>query len=291
MFNQNMIIKTDQPIVKNPEQITQQIADFWDQISVAWRTVWGEHIHHGYYENGIEHSPKRAQEILIEKLSDLLQIHEGNKILDAGCGMGGSSLYLNEKYHAHVTGITLSSKQAMIASQEAQKRHCKDISFKVEDALSMASLQDNYFDIVWSLESCEQMFDKAMFIKQAFRVLKPGGKFLLATWCSDKNEYEGKLAKKYKKLCLAFDLPYMPTIDRYHELLAMYHFNVIAKLDWSPFVKKSWDIGISLVNAYSFITILRMAGWRGLRFKYQTKLMQEAFHQDRVRYGVFVATK
>lgn len=286
-----MMIKTDEPIIKSRDMITHQIAQFWDKISEGWRMVWGEHIHHGYYENNKELTPKEAQELLINKLTDLLQVNEGNKILDVGCGMGGSSLYLHEKYRAEVTGITLSPKQVEIATQEAQKRHVKNVAFRVEDALSMASLQDNSFDIVWSLESCEQMFDKAMFIKQAFRVLKPGGKLMLATWCSDKNEYEGNSAKKYKKLCLAFDLPYMPTIERYRELLVKQNFNIISEQDWTSFVEKSWDIGISLMNAYSLFAILCKAGWRGLRFTFQVKLMQEAFRQNKIRYGVFVARK
>jgi tocopherol O-methyltransferase len=57
------------------------------------------------------------------------------------------------------------------------------------------------------------------------------------------------------------------------------------------FVKKSWDVGVSLVNAYSFLQMIKMSGWRGFRFANQIKLMQEAFHQNRVQYGVFLATK
>lgn len=286
-----MIIKTDEVVIKNRDIITAQIARFWDQISEAWRMVWGEHIHHGYYEAGEALSPKAAQERLIEELCKLLQIEEGSKILDVGCGMGGSSLFLNTKYHADVTGITLSPRQVAIATQAAQDRQLNNISFRVEDALSMASLQDNTFDIVWSLESCEQMYDKALFIQQAFRVLKPGGKLMLATWCSDRSVYEGKDAIAYKKLCLAFDLPCMPTIDRYHEILLAQHFKLISKQNWAAQVAKSWDVGISLMNAHSLIKILRMAGLRGLRFAYQVKLMQAAFHQNKIHYGVFVAVK
>lgn len=285
------IINTNQPIMQNRDKITQIIANFWDKTTEGWRTIWGPHIHHGYYENNQKITPLQAQEILIEKLVELIELQSGMKILDAGCGMGGSSIYLAKKFHANVIGITLSQKQVDIARQQCQSENINHVEFKIEDALALNSFADNSFDIIWSLESCEQFYDKNLFIEQAFRVLKPGGKLMLATWCSDQEKYEGALAKKYKKLCLAFDLPYMPTISAYQTSLEHGGFIVKKVFDWSDYVKKSWDIGISLINAYSFIQVIKMGGWRGFRFAQQVKLMRDAFQQQRVRYGVFVAEK
>ena len=286
-----MPIRTDQPFILHREKITRKIANFWDQLSEGWRLVWGPHIHHGYYEDSQVITPNEAQEKLIKKLADKLKIARNNKILDVGCGMGGSSLYLAQNYQAIVTGITLSSKQVAIAFQQAQEQNINTVTFKVEDALELKSIENNSFDIVWSLESCEQFFDKNLFIQEAFRVLKPGGKLLLATWCSSEEEYAGEYAKKYQNLCLAFDLPYMPTINHYQQLLNHQNFIVETAEDWSPFVKQSWNIGLSLLSAYHFLKILRIGGWRGFRFAKQIKLMQEAFEQSRVCYGVFFAVK
>lgn len=286
-----MIIKTNQPLMHDRHKMTRKIALFWDQISEGWHKIWGTHIHHGYYEHNQALNPKDAQEKLIEKLSQRLRIMPKDKILDVGCGMGGSSLYLAKHYNATVTGITLSSKQVEIATRKADESKEKNVSFKIEDALSLASFEDNSFDIIWSLESCEQFIDKTMFLKQAYRVLKPGGQLMLATWCSSQDEYVDNLAKKYQKLCIEFDVPYMPTIECYNKLLSAQHFAIQESLDWSLFVKKSWDVGVSLVNAYSVWQLLKMSGWRGFRFAKQIKLMQEAFHQNRIQYGIFIAKK
>lgn len=286
-----LIIQTNQPVMQNRDKTMQVIKNFWNKISEGWRTIWGPHIHHGYYENDKNITPLQAQEILIEKLIELIELQPDMKILDAGCGMGGSSIYLAKKFNADVTGITLSQKQVEIARQQCQLENIQNVNFKIEDALSLQSFADNSFDIVWSLESCEQFYDKDLFIEQAFRVLKPGGKLMLATWCSDQEEYQGELAQRYLKLCLAFDLPYMPTIAAYQMSLERGGFTVAKRLDWSDYVEKSWDLGISLVNAYSFIQIIKMTGWRGFRFAKQIKLMRDAFQQKRVRYGVFLAVK
>ncbi|CDZ76257.1 Demethylrebeccamycin-D-glucose O-methyltransferase [Legionella massiliensis] len=286
-----MKISTAQPIILHRDKITRKIARFWDQISEGWREIWGPHIHHGYYEDDHAVEPLAAQELLIDKLATLLQIAPEEKILDVGCGMGGSSLYLAENYQAIMTGITLSPKQVALASQQAQEKNIKNVSFKIEDALTLDSLDDHSFDCIWSLESCEQFHDKSLFIQQAFRVLKPGGKLILATWCSDQEEYNDKLARKYQKLCLAFDLPYMPTINHYQNLLAKQQFSIKETLDWTSNVERSWDIGLSRLSSYSFLQLLRMGGWRGFRFARQTKMMREAFHQNRVQYAVFLAIK
>jgi tocopherol O-methyltransferase len=284
-------IKTDQPFMHDSAEIANIVAKFWDQISEGWRKIWGPHIHHGFYEVDKSLTPLEAQENLIEKLADILHLAPQTHILDVGCGMGGSSLYLAKKYHAQVLGITLSPKQVRLATLQSRLENIANVDFKVENALSMSSCDNNTFDIVWSLESCEQFYDKDLFIKQALRVLKPGGQLMLATWCSSQDEYEGYLAKKYRKLCLAFDLPYMPTMAHYRHLIEVNGFTLQSMLDWSKHVEKSWDVGVSLASTYSFLQLFKLAGLRGLRFASQIKMMQEAFHQHRVKYGVFLATK
>lgn len=284
------MLKTCQPLIQNQTQLTRAVANFWNKTSDPWRLIWGPHIHHGYYEDNVFFTPVEAQERLLTKLADMLDIQTQNNILDVGCGMGGSSIYFSQKYHANVTGITLSHKQISIANELAKQNNINNIIFKIEDAMSLHSFASNSFDIVWSLESCEQFYDKSLFLKNALRILRPGGKLMLATWCSDQEEYEGSLAKKYKKLCLAFDLPYMPTIE-YYRLLLGKHFNIQKVEDWSDAVKKSWDIGISLIHSHSLWRLFKMGGWHGLRFIKQIKSMRNAFKEGRVRYGVFLAKK
>lgn len=286
-----MKVKTDQPIFKNRLKITRTIADFWNKTSEGWRTIWGPHIHHGFYENNEAITPVEAQEILIKKLAEKLDITPETKILDVGCGMGGSSLFLAKHYQAIVNGITLSHTQVEIARQQSKINNINNVFFDIEDALSLDSIKDESFDVIWSLESCEQFYDKNLFIQQAFRVLKPNGKLMLATWCSDRDEYEEKYAQKYRKLCHAFDLPYMPTMSYYQKELENKQFKINEVLDWTRFVEKSWDVGISQLKTYSLAQLLKMVGWRGFNALKKVRMMRDAFHEQRIKYGVFFATK
>jgi tocopherol O-methyltransferase len=283
-------IRTDHPVTQDRLIMTREIAAFWNKTSRAWQTIWGPHIHHGYFETHQE-TPIEAQEKLIEQLVSLLGISPSDTILDVGCGMGGSSLYLAKKYRAKVTGITLSPKQVDMASHSARMEQIENVNFKVEDAQSLASFSENTFDIVWSLESCEQFYDKQLFIKQAFRVLKPGGKLMLATWCSGADEYEGLRAKQYQKLCVSLQLPYMPSTKYYAGLLQRQGFIMKHTMDWSVHVKESWAVGLASLRAYSILKVFMLAGWRGLMFAKQAKMMQDGFDENRVTYGVFLANK
>jgi len=165
--------------------------DEWTEQGIV-EYYWGEHIHLGYYtkEQKYKYFPLReAQYVFIDKMMEFGGIDpaiDGEaKVLDVGCGFGGTSRYLARMLgpKAEVTGITLSPKQVNRASELAIEQSTPNAKFMVEDALVMPSFPDNTFDIVWACESGEHMPDKKKYIEQMMRVLKPGGKFVMATWC------------------------------------------------------------------------------------------------------------
>lgn len=105
------------------------------------------------------------------------------RVLDVGCGFGGTSRLLASRLRgAHVTGITLSPQQVIRGTQLAADKQLTNVDFKVMDALNM-TFDDNTFDFVWACESGEHMPDKTKYIEEMTRVLKPGGKIVIATWC------------------------------------------------------------------------------------------------------------
>lgn len=309
-----MKILTSVPLMNNHDAIVLKIASFWNKISLGWKEIWGPHIHHGYYESKDTSTPLQAQEKLIKKLADYLNLKPSQKILDVGCGMGGSSLFLAKNYGVESIGITLSQEQLNIAQEEVKKEAGKEIekraemetkkepqsdsqdysklkvSYQIQDAHDLSQFPDNSFDVVWSLESCEQFYDKKLFFTQVHRVLKPEGKFMLATWCSDQEYYEDALAKKYVNICKAFDLPYMPTIPHYLQLLQKY-FSVNFLFDWTLHVKQSWSLGMLEVKKHSLLKILKLTGITGWFFSKNIKLINDAFNTGRMIYGVFILSK
>lgn len=283
-----MKVKTNSSLMKQQEA-NQRISQFWDNTSTAWQEIWGKHFHHGYFESN--DSIATAQEKLLVQIAKLLNLSPDLKILDVGCGLGSSSIWLAQQFQAKVTGITISQKQIEIANQQAQTQNIKNVDFQLQDAHSLAQFADNSFDIVWALESCEQFYNKNLFIKQAQRVLKPNGQLMIATWCADREAFTGKLAQQYVKICRAFDTPYMPTLEHYQKILLKNHFTPTNILDWSSHVKDSWKIGVLQLKKVSFLKLLKYVSLHEINFLLKLKLMRNFFQEGYLRYGVFIARK
>src|SRR6266446_8023946 len=98
----------------------EKIRDHYDRVSPYYRGLWGEHLHHGYWIRGDE-AKEKAQLQLIEHLAQVAGVKPGSEILDIGCGLGASSLYLAKNYKAAVTGITISEVQVEMATKAAAK--------------------------------------------------------------------------------------------------------------------------------------------------------------------------
>src|SRR5215470_13248029 len=127
----------------------RKIIEHYDLVSPYYRSVWGEHLHHGYWIRGDE-SKELAQLQLAEHLANLAHIQKDATVLDIGCGFGASSLYLARKYQAHATGITISPVQVEMATKAADAAQV-DAKFLLMDAEAMEFAQP--FDILWSIES------------------------------------------------------------------------------------------------------------------------------------------
>lgn len=121
-------------------ELKDGIAFFYDRSSKLWEDVWGEHMHHGYYvpENRTDHV--QAQIDLIDEVLKWAGVPEENgddtpkRVVDVGCGIGGSSRHIVKKYGEKCTaqGITLSPYQANRGNELAKEQGLADrASFQV----------------------------------------------------------------------------------------------------------------------------------------------------------------
>jgi tocopherol O-methyltransferase len=281
-----------------PITLQQQIQQFYDASSGLWEEVWGEHMHHGYYgADGTEKKERRQAQIdLIEELLTWADVRQATNILDVGCGIGGSSLYLAKKFNAQATGITLSPVQASRAAERAQSAGLSDRAhFQVADALAMP-FADNTFDLVWTLESGEHMPDKQQFLRECHRVLKPGGTLLMATWCNRPTEpphlpltidEQKHLEDIYRVYCL----PYVVSLPEYEAIAQSLSFQSIRTADWSTAVAPFWDVVIDSAITPSAIFGLLQSGWTTIQAALALGLMQRGYKRGLIRFGLLCATK
>src|SRR2546428_4999839 len=113
-------------------------------------------------------------------MAEQANITQIDRILDAGCGIGGSALWLAKYTKAGVVGISISPKQiekAKILAKQAKVDHL--VSFSVIDYLQTGFPEES-FDVVWAIESVCHAEKKEEFLKEAHRVLKKGGRIITA---------------------------------------------------------------------------------------------------------------
>lgn len=282
------------------EQLYQQIGEFYDASSALWEKIWGEHMHHGYYgRNGKYKIERRQAQIeLIEELLSWGGVKNKNtpqNILDVGCGIGGSSLYLADKFAADVTGISLSQIQVSRARERAISAGLEErVNFQLANALSMP-FADNSFDLIWSLESGEHMPDKAQFLTECYRVLQPGGKLILATWCHRETSMMGSLktkeVKHLKEIYRVYCLPYVIALSEYKTIAHQCGFQNLKTDDWSTSVAPFWDVVIDSALNLEAITELLQAGWQTIESALSLGLMTEGYDQGLIRYGLLYGIK
>ncbi|NOX86863.1 MAG: methyltransferase domain-containing protein [Chlorobi bacterium] len=164
---------------------TRDIADYYNQTlnhyQQWWRLDRALAVHYGYWDG----ETKNFVEALEKTNRVLLEIagtKKEERVLDAGCGVGGTAFYIASQAGAKVTGITISERQFEFANRKRNELKLNDwVDFKLED-YTATSFADNSFDQIWAIESVTSAQDKRAFAKEAFRLLKPGGKLIIADY-------------------------------------------------------------------------------------------------------------
>lgn len=278
--------------------LKSQIQEFYDASSGLWEQVWGEHMHHGYYgPTGKEKKNRRQAQIdLIEELLNWGRVEQAEQILDVGCGIGGSSLYLAQKFNAHATGITLSPVQAARATERAEAAGlASQVQFQVADALNMP-FADQSFDFVWSMESGEHMPDKEQFLRECYRVLKVGGTFLMATWCHRPitpatGELTADEQQHLREIYRVYCLPYVISLPEYEAIASNLSFQNIYTANWSDAVEPFWDIVIDSAFEPKAIIGLLQSGWSTIQAALSLGLMSRGYERGLIHYGLMCANK
>lgn len=289
------------PSAAAPQDLYQRISTFYDQSSLLWEDVWGEHMHHGYYgPHGSYRGDRRQAQI--DLMAELLawSVPETSpnpgRILDIGCGIGGSSLYLAQNYQAEVVGVSLSPVQVNRAKERAKTAGLENsCQFHVANALDLP-FESSSFDWVWSLESGEHMPNKAQFLQEAWRMLKPGGRLILATWCHRPLEPgNGPLTPEERRHLQAiydvYCLPYVISLPDYGAIAGDCGFTEIKSEDWSRAVAPFWRQVITSVFEPQALLGLLKTGPDILNAALSLRLMDWGYERGLVRFGVLTAVK
>lgn len=263
-----------------------RIRDHYDRTSPYYISLWGEHLHHGYWKEGHE-SKEQAQIQLIELLARTAAIQARVKILDIGCGFGGSSLYLAKHYDAEMTGITISPVQAEMANQAAQRAGLNS-KFLCMDAEAMSFPEP--FDVLWSIESISHYQNHEKFFASATTLLKPGGAIAITDWFKK----EGLTPREHKKFLDPIErgmLVELRTMAQYERQMCDHGLEVIEKAVLNEHCAKTWDLCLDILKKKELWLIAAKNGPAFVQHLRSFKAMRAGFSTGCFVYGMLVAKK
>lgn len=122
-----------------------------------------------------------AQTNMARLLAESARLAPGDDVLDCGCGYGDQDILWAEEYRPrHITGIDLTPHTVEIAAERARILGLSDrLEFRQGSATRLP-FADALVDVIFALECAFHFNTRADFLREAFRVLRPGGRLVLA---------------------------------------------------------------------------------------------------------------
>ena len=261
-----------------------RIIEHYDLISPYYRSLWGEHLHHGYWIRGDE-SKEKAQLQLIEHLAQRTSVKPGSDILDIGCGFGATSLYLAKHFNAAVTGITISSVQLEMAIQAAATQHL-DVKFLLMDAEAMNFQKQ--FDVLWSVESISHYQNLQGFFASAAKLLKPGGSFAITDWFKKENLTRAETRKFIEPIDKGMMVE-LKVMNDYEHFLTSNGLQIMHREILNQNCAKTWDLSLDIISDKAFWALAVKLGARFVSYLKAFQVMRAGFASGNFAYGLFVA--
>lgn len=279
-------------ISQNAAADVTSVAAHYDDLDLFYRTIWGTHVHHGYWLTGKE-SAEEAVENLTHLIAKRAGINPGTCVCDIGCGYGGTAKIFAENYGARVIGITVSRKQYELA--ELFAAGLANVKFMHGDGLANG-LPAGSFDAVVSVESSEHMQDKPAFFAEVSRLLRPGGRFVVVAWLT--RDQPSLRESKYllEPICVEGRLPSMASASEYEDMLRGAGLKNIEFEDLTHNVKKTWSVcALRCVTRISRHPFLRQRlfdpSFSNRVFAKTVLRIWLAYATGAMRYGLFSAVK
>lgn len=195
-------------------------------------------------------------------------IGKDTRLVDFCAGLGGPSRYFAHRYGADVTGIELTPARVKGAEELTRRVGLQHRVRVIEGNVMRVPLDADSVDVVVSQEALLHVPDKPRTLKEAYRILKPGGRIVFTDWVAHRPLSDADRRLMWQGMAVAdlYDLP------SYAELVHGAGFVVNAVED--------------LTTEWSEILVHRLAMYRKLRQDTQaagTPAGHEAFYQSYVR--------
>jgi tocopherol O-methyltransferase len=194
--------------------VARYYRETWLDYRMFWLNKANLAMHFGYWD---ETTRTHAQSLVRtnEVMADAVNIGPGDRVLDAGCGVGGSSIWLATERGATVVGVSISPDQIRLGRRFVAERGLQDRVSLFHRDYRETGLAAESFDVVWACESFAHAPDQRACLAEAYRVLKPGGRLIVRDIYERRRPADVQEERLMQTWYSAWVLPELPTLDRF----------------------------------------------------------------------------
>ena len=215
----------------------EDVGNYYDRFDNHYRTLWGTHLHHGYWTPSTA-TPEAATTNLLDLCAQWLNPTPQKTLIDVGCGYGESGRYLNAKFGCSVTGFTVARKQFELGTSLSQSTNTR---IELADWVSWKGTPTKA-DGILSLECLCHVANKGQFFQKIAQTLKPESRavitFLAATERGS-HHFQGTILAP---LCHGAKFPSLTELKDLEPWLKAAKLRIVESQDLTSAVQRTWRI-------------------------------------------------
>ncbi|MGF1511259.1 MAG: SAM-dependent methyltransferase [Myxococcota bacterium] len=266
-----------------------RIARFYDRLSPHFRRLWGPHLHDGLFDANTR-TREEAQEKLVAFLAEHSGIERGSSVLDIGCGMGATSVWLAEHLSCEATGITLSRVQVEMADRLARERGVQ-ADFRLMDAEATPVSILGVFDAIWMVGVLGHFDRQLDFLRRCHALVRPGGRFVLADWTAGDPISTADRTEIIEPLLDGMLMAELLPRSAYEAVLVRHGWRLVSQHDLTEATRRTWEEGVRIVDAPSLLQLALNLGPDAVGLLTSIRLMKQAMARGLVRYSAVIAER
>jgi SAM-dependent methyltransferase len=219
----------------------ETVRAYWELQTVTMRDTWSNCFHFPVSGDEPLAEALRATEL---KVIAPTKAGPGTSLLDVGCGIGGPAQNIAEHTGARVTGVNIVEHHLRMAREQVAGRGLSErVRFVLADGQELP-FADASFDHVYQIEAMCHMPDKARALREAARVLRPGGYFVAQEWLRADGLSPEQERRYIEPICRTYAHPQLASPSEVRRDLTAAGLEVEMVADAAAFgrVERTWEM-------------------------------------------------
>lgn len=269
--------------------------EYWEQTFRLYQRTWSvDHFHYGFWdENTRSHADSLTN--MVREVAGHLDLGPEDRVLDAGCGVGGATRYVVAQFGVEAVGIANVDPLVETARRRSSRLvGAGKLTFLNRDYRD-TGFDDASFTRIFALESVCYAPRKQDFLREAHRLLAPGGRLVVADGFQVRTDLNEEERQTYNRWLAGWYLPDLGVVDEFRDQLDGLGFRNIEYLDITAAVRPSSDYmyrrGKRAVLFHRILSRLRLAPRAWYRNAVACVNQRRCIEEGIWEYGIFVADR